>query len=209
MCSENDNSSSADNGGAHKWSRDHSGTKRCTRCDLNQDNHSDSLIIDGGSDFKLCSPGSFYFTCPEWSGLEIQVFYSVPENWRRCDPIIFCMHGVQRNAEDYLRNCSHLSVQHGGQGVALICPEFPRNNFPTNWEYNLGNIVDSTSAKCDKVSEYQLKPVHSWSFFAIERIFDQFQMLSGSTANGYYLYGHSAGAQFVHRYSVHKHNILI
>jgi len=206
MCSENENSS-VDNCGASKSSKEHSGTKRCARSDFNQDKHSDALRTDDATEFKLCSPGSFYFTCPEWSGLEIQVFYSVPENWRRCDPIIFCMHGVQRNAEDYLRNCSHLSVQHGGQGVALICPEFSRNNFPTNWEYNLGNIVDPTSVKCEKDSEYELKPVHSWSFYSIEKIFDKFQSLSGSTANGYYLYGHSAGAQFVHRFIAMK-NIL-
>ncbi|MEQ9562449.1 MAG: hypothetical protein RLN69_08010, partial [Woeseiaceae bacterium] len=73
----------------------------------------------------------------------------------------------------------------------VVAPEFPRPEFPTANEYNLGNVFTAEGTK---------RPASSWSFAAIENLFDVVVSDLASNATGYTLYGHSAGSQFVHRF---------
>jgi hypothetical protein len=174
----------------------------CAQTDCNDCSTDNDAAISSGE------PNFFIYSCPK-SGLKIRVFYFIPNQWRDCYPILFCMHGVQRNAEAYVRNCSDLLIQNGGGKLILICPEFSRDGFPTNWEYNLGNVIDSFDTDAEELLPLTLKPTEDWTFTIIEGIFDRFRELSGSTTEGYHIYGHSAGAQFVHRYHLTKRCICI
>ena len=65
-----------------------------------------------------------------------------------------------------------------------------QKQFPRESGYNFGNMVDALG---------QPKPPAEWAWQSIERIFDAVRLSTKSTRATYSIYGHSAGAQFVHR----------
>jgi pimeloyl-ACP methyl ester carboxylesterase len=116
------------------------------------------------------------------------VWYYRPAGLRANDRVLFVMHGVLRNADLYRDDCIRLAQEYR---VLLVVPEFSRALFPTNPSYNYGNLEDEAGAA--------LPPSHS-SFAVIDRIFDQIRPLTPVERDSFTIFGHSAGAQFVHRY---------
>lgn len=129
--------------------------------------------------------GTFRFK--NGSGPEIRVFYYKAENLPDNSPIMFVMHGVNRDADRYLAEWRRLARDHG---FLLICPEFSETAFPGSRGYNLGNVFDASGNQ---------NPEDQWSYSYIEGIFDEVKKRTGFNNRGYYMYGHSAGSQFVHR----------
>ena len=68
----------------------------------------------------------------------------------------------------------------------IVCPTFSAAEFPGEENYNLGGLRHHESA---------------WTLHVIEAIFARLGA-AGVARPGYLLYGHSAGAQFVHRFVV-------
>jgi len=102
-------------------------------------------------------------------------------------PVVFVMHGVKRNGETYRDNW----VAHAEAGKFLVVvPEFSTQHFPGSRGYNVGNVFETSGAR---------KPVGQWTFSLIEKVFDALRRDHGITAEHYDIFGHSAGAQFVHR----------
>lgn len=126
-----------------------------------------------------------------WSGPEIVVHLARPVGLTPDRPVVFVMHGNNRNADEYRDQWQDLAKEHE---FLLVVPEFSDVNFPGAEAYNLGNVTDR-EGKPVKQSE--------WSFTAIERIFDEVRRRFSVSTESYSLYGHSAGAQFVHRFIFH------
>jgi hypothetical protein len=101
-------------------------------------------------------------------------------------PIVFVMHGAKRDADNYRDNWRDAAERFG---FLLICPEFAQPNYPRA-AYQLGNLVDGGGEPL---------PEEGWTFGMIERLFDFVREATGNTSQQYRIYGHSAGAQFVHR----------
>lgn len=122
--------------------------------------------------------GSFVFSA--WSGPPVTVFFVEPAPDVMEDaPVVIVLHGVDRNADDYARNWESLARQFG---LRIYAPEFSAQSFPGAALYNLGGVgTDGPHA-----------------FAAIEPLFSAISGRGGQ-ATGYYLFGHSAGAQVVHR----------
>lgn len=102
---------------------------------------------------------------------------------RQCDstcPIVFVMHGLRRNASDYRDYWELPADRHG---FLVIAPEFSDRHWPKAAAYNLGDVAGNADRE-------------KWSFSVIEHLFDE--MRDGQA--GYAIFGHSAGAQFVHRF---------
>jgi hypothetical protein len=57
--------------------------------------------------------------------------------------------------------------------------------------YNLGGVVDDDG---------EVNDPSAWTFGFVEKLFTEVVQASGSDAETYDLFGHSAGAQFVHRF---------
>jgi len=132
--------------------------------------------------------GDGTFTFEGWAGPPLRVWYHRPEVMRADTPVLFVMHGVNRDADRYRDQWSALARQHG---VVLVVPEFDGPRFPGGAAYNLGNVFDQAGSMVSR---------EHWSFSAIEPLFDRVRELTGTRVDAYDLYGHSAGAQFVHRY---------
>mmetsp|Transcript_34979 Transcript_34979/g.51224 ORF Transcript_34979/g.51224 Transcript_34979/m.51224 type:complete len:379 (+) Transcript_34979:183-1319(+) len=96
--------------------------------------------------------------------------------------VLFVCHGVLRNAETYCRNWIPIAERFN---LMIVCPEFTQEDFPET-KYNYGAVSKGKGMK-------------TWAFTSIEYIFDTF-VLAGMKKDGYSLFGHSAGAQFAHRF---------
>ena len=130
--------------------------------------------------------GSYSYKDKE-TGNRMDVWYYKPVGFTPDTPVVIVMHGMNRNGEAY-RDSWALHAK--TYNFMLLVPEFSKTNFPTSNEYNLGNCY--TSGRLNSKSQ--------WSFTILERIFSDFtQTRERTNIQKYYLYGHSAGAQFVHR----------
>jgi len=96
--------------------------------------------------------------------------------------VLFVCHGVLRNAKDYCKNWITLAERFN---LMVVCPEFTDESFPDTM-YNYGGVQKGKNRR-------------TWGFTSIEYIFDTL-LLAGMKKDGYSLFGHSAGAQFAHRF---------
>lgn len=113
-----------------------------------------------------------------------RVFFHRPAAWRADGPVAMVMHGVNRDADRYRDQWAGLADRHG---LLLLCPEFSREKFPGDAWYNFGGLRQTADA-------------HARAFAVPDRVFRDAREKFGATRDGYALYGHSAGAQFVHRF---------
>jgi len=137
------------------------------------------------------------FKFNSWAGPEIRVFVTHPDGLAPDSPVVFVMHGMKRNADDYRDQWHELAVKHQ---FLLVVPEFSNAAFKGSRRYNLGNVFDADG---NEVAEA------NWSYSAIEPIFDEVRRRFSVTSERYSLYGHSAGSQFVHRFIFHLPNARV
>lgn len=137
----------------------------------------------GGAKTHKAGPGAFAFRPPFAGAAEIPVWTFIPEILSADTPVVFVMHGVGRNGEEYRDQWAGLA---DANGFALAVPEFSKEKFPGTDNYNLGGVPGGQLA--------------SGAYAYIEPLFDVVKTQLGLYAKAYSIYGHSAGAQFVHRF---------
>ena len=133
-----------------------------------------------------------------WAGPEIPIWVHVPSgvDVQRA-PITVVMHGAGRDADRYVRQWVPHAEAHG---IVIIAPKFSKRAFPGALRYNLGHVFDEAGNMRDE---------SSWSFSAIEPLFDAVRASIGSDRNEYAMYGHSGGSQFIHRFMYYKPNARV
>src|SRR5258708_4428644 len=102
--------------------------------------------------------GSYHFDYVR-AGHHITVWYYLPEGAKPSIPVVFVMHGVKRNGEDYLNDWISFAKE---KQFLLVVPEFSQADFPGDEGYIYGNTVD-VKGKSIAPSE--------WSFSMIEPVF--------------------------------------
>jgi len=121
-------------------------------------------------------------------GKSLRIFTSVPASLSSATPVVFVMHGQRRNADNYRDQWHQLAMKNG---FLLIVPEFSQQEFPKRDAYNFGNVLDENG---------HIRLEDEWSYSLLEPVFDYVRKHYALEQNGYSIYGHSAGAQFVHRF---------
>ncbi|TPV34040.1 hypothetical protein FJ651_07730 [Paucihalobacter ruber] len=168
-----------------------------TACDNGTD---DTSEINPNFNESTTGSGIFEFDyTTESSSKTLRVFYHIPVTKTPSTKIMMVFHGANRNASDY-RNT--LIAKSNEYNFIVIVPEFSEANFPGGDQYNLGNVyVDG-----DNPTANTLNPESEWTFSIIETLFDYVKTQLGNTNNTYKIFGHSAGAQFAHRFLMFKPN---
>lgn len=117
----------------------------------------------------------------------ITVWCHQPQQWTVDSPVVFVMPGVKRNGREYRDAWITHSER---QRFLLLVPEFSKKYYPGIRTYHLGNTFSPSG-----------KPIaeSKWTYTAIESLFDAVKAFTQCRAEHYSIYGHSAGAQFVHR----------
>ena len=117
----------------------------------------------------------------------------------RFDPVTgriwFVMHGAKRNAEDYARAAAPVAER---VNALLVVVEFSRLAYPSGSDYTLG-VTTHGEPNGRALKEGRWRKPEAYVYSEIERLFDLIKAFLGGEQSGYYLFGHSAGAQFVHR----------
>ncbi|MEH1898593.1 MAG: hypothetical protein V7K94_25455 [Nostoc sp.] len=149
-----------------------------------EDNCSSRLLTTG--------EGCFVYQVKD-ADLSIPVYYYLPNKLNSNTQIVFAMHGEKRNAKDYRNDWRKIynSNSDSQANFILLAPQFSQKYFPGYASYNLGNMFTKSLKR--------LKSQDQWAFSDIENIFDFVKKSEKLQLSTYYIYGHSAGAQFVHR----------
>lgn len=110
-------------------------------------------------------------------------------------PIWFVMHGVKRNADYYVKTAAPVAERY--QVLAIVI-EFSHNYYPTSEDYTLGITTHGRSSS-RAMREGRYHEPSAYLYNEIERLFEAVRSAIDGKQRGYYLFGHSAGAQFIHR----------
>lgn len=138
--------------------------------------------------------GSFVFT-PQ-SPLNrppVEVFYHIPTGDITTMPILMSFHGADRdgaNHRDYWINMANAN------GFMVFAPEFTNTNYPGLGDnYIMSNIFDDG----DNPSPATYNDPNEWTCSVIDPLFDFIKADISGSQQKYSAWGHSAGAQFLHR----------
>ena len=135
--------------------------------------------------------GSFEFKAYEpLKDRPLTVWYDAPDGDLASAKVLVVMHGQSATAQEYRDDWISKARRYG---ALLIVPEFSEELYPGSDDYNLGNRHERAACR-RAVGPSRL----------IEPLFDFVKADDGNHSDGYYLFGHSAGAQFVHRFMLLK-----
>jgi hypothetical protein len=132
---------------------------------------------------------------PNNMGKPVRVFIVAPPQASRFSRVVAVMHGVDRNAVDYIVPwVSFASLRNR----IVIAPEFTSALWPFSRSYNLGNMFTDSDTTGSPIPEPQ------WTFSIVEEIAESVRQGFLLDDSLYDIWGHSAGAQFVHRMVLSK-----
>lgn len=131
-------------------------------------------------------------------GRPLNVLTYRPKNYHQDSPVLFVIHGASRAAESYHAVWSPIAEQYN---ALLVVPYFDKEaGFTTSDQFNLGNVFQLDSL--DQILATNPEP--DWSYSLIEPLFDDVRKITGNRTREYFIYGHSAGSQFLHRFLFFK-----
>jgi poly(3-hydroxybutyrate) depolymerase len=133
--------------------------------------------------------GTFEFLTPEGATAEnITVHYRIPALGDISKmPVLFVLHGAERNAASYASDWAELAAMHQ---LMVFVPEFTEAEYPGSVGYQQGNLMIGDQIRSDE----------EWLFSLMEPLFDEVQEKLGAEKVSYDAWGHSGGAQFLHRF---------
>ena len=121
-----------------------------------------------------------------WDKPDVEVFYITPEEINEDTKVIFVIHGNSRNAEDYLGAwIPHVL----NKNVIVAAPQFTTTDFRY---FFLLEMAESSGKINNNKNEY----INN----SISLFFNYMKSKFSLSTQTYSMFGHSAGAQFTHRF---------
>ena len=140
--------------------------------------------------YEIKGDEMFYYSNNAFN--EIPVFFTGPERVDKNTRLVVVMHGRKRNAEEYRDQWKEAAKD---LNLLVIVPEFSEKNFPQVWGFNYGNI---------KTANLEPIPENLQAFSVIEPMAEKAIKKFKLESKNWGIYGHGAGAHFVHRYVLHQ-----
>lgn len=109
--------------------------------------------------------------------------------------IWFVMHGASRNADAYVRAAAPVAERHAALVIGI---EFDAERYPSSEAYTLG-VMRTGTPYTRSYDPAAWRDLHSYVYSELEHVFEAARDLLHGEQDGYYVFGHSAGAQFTHR----------
>ena len=161
-------------------------------------------FISIGTNAQILAPnstGSFTYTpTGPLSNQPVEVFYHIPSGDITTMPIVMSFHGATRNGADYRDYWINMA---DANGFMVFAPEFDSNNYPGLGDnYLMANIFDDG----DKPSPSTFNNPDEWTFSVLDPIFNFIVADVNGTQQHYNGWGHSGGAQFLHRFVLYMPN---
>ena len=122
---------------------------------------------------------------------DVRMYVSVPPVVDGRTRLMMVMTGRQRNADGYADSWIAWGSKNN---YIVVTPYFDEKNWPEPNGYNFGNVIPNDERPFKQVPKAQ------WSFTLVEAAADFVRTRFGVTSDGFDLWGHSAGGQFVHRF---------
>ncbi len=148
-----------------------------------------------GQNLSQNSTGSFTFTpTGPLSNQPVEVYYHIPNGDISTMPIVMSFHGSSRNGSDYR---DYWITMANANGFMVFAPEFSSSNYPGLGDgYLMANIFDDG----DNPSLSTYNNPDEWTFSVLDPIFENIKSDISGTQEVYNAWGHSGGAQFLHRF---------
>ena len=102
-------------------------------------------------------------------------------------PVVIVQHGASRNGAEYCEAWIPAAEQHG---LLIVAITFSKEAWPDAVTYNNGHVLDEDGS---------LRPRECWSQAIPGRVFALLREAGLTRRDKTFLWGHSAGGQFVHR----------
>ncbi len=157
------------------------------------------LALTVGTALALETGSGSYKMKDRETGETLTVWYYKPANFSKDTPILFVLHGMLRNPDEYRDQWKEHAEKYG---IMLLVPGFTEELFPGPNGYNLGNIFVAATKQevAGRDVSGTMNPKSRWSYRVVDKVFADFKAQREKTGQAkYYLFGHSAGSQYVHR----------
>ena len=124
----------------------------------------------------------------DWQGSPIDVITYIPPNATKNTPLLIVVPGASRDAQRFHASWLDLAKKNH---FSVLTIGAKKSFFPDEYSYNAGGVITPDGNLVDE---------SKWLFTVIEPLFIDFKKRYGFTTKKFYLFGHSAGGGFVHRY---------
>ena len=147
--------------------------------------------LGSGSGYFVFTPSGPLRTKP------IRVYYHIPVGNIAAMPVLFSLHGEERDGHLYVNDWVNASDQYG---FMVFGPEYPDSLYTGGSGYNENNLFING----DSPSRSTLLTDSNWTSSLLDPLFRSIKQRTGATAADYIAWGHSAGAQMLERFTLYQ-----
>ncbi|MCH9691431.1 MAG: hypothetical protein K0U59_05115 [Gammaproteobacteria bacterium] len=154
-------------------------------------------------------PGSGKFTLEGGSDRtdkKIEIYYHLPLSYNKKTKVLMVLPGAGRNGWDYRDAWVDASEKFN---ILILSPSYSEKSYPRFWNYNLARMLDDVKINKDKtdIESYTIiNDPKEWIFDDFDRFFSISVSKFNLSAEKYDMFGHSAGGQVLHRFTLFDSN---
>lgn len=132
----------------------------------------------------------------------LEVYYHMPSSFSSDTKVLFVIPGAGRNGWSYRDAWKQASERYN---VLILSPSYSEKYYPEFWSYNLAGMIQDVVINEQRTAIESYKVIQDenvWIYSDFDRIFDAVVSSLSLKVKTYDMFGHSAGGQILHRYTL-------